>query len=702
MRTTPTSTVSPVTVAAERPTMAAAPPTPPARAGVAIYAAVTAALFALHLVLSRSMDGFLLADGTGYLANARWLVGEAGSTWQGPAAFYNAGWSIVMAPVYLFTSSPDAVHVAVLIVNALLASLSFVAYAALAEIGFGLGRRTAVLAGVVAATYPAVLLQASFEWSESLFHLLFPVLLLAILRLLRTTTALAAVGAALAAAALNLTHPKGLGPLAALAVAFAVLGVRRAVPRSTMVAGLATIAIAFVATRVLHGALQDAMYDRSAAAIEGDVLGRITDPKLVWGAFRAFWGQLWYLTVATVGLFPLGIAALVGHRDRRFAGITMGTALAVLAASCLQMSDGTRVDHMVYGRYDEGFVPALLVAAVAGLVVHRQRVLRLLPIAAGIAAVSGVLTVVLNGGEKFAGNVMPLNVVGVLVYRTAENHIDVLVVTLLASIPLVALAFAARQSLHLALSLVVVFFVASSLSVEARTIRPFEDFWSSVTEIPEVVHDIGFEGPIGYDLAAYEVEAADLYQLELTDVGGLLFFDSRTSEHLPGSDLVIASPTWDLPGARLLFVETGPYPQALWVLPGDLQDELDASGAVLPAEHSAPLPDATQAATLTAERDGDRLTVHVRDDGGTWLPVGPIRGLVDGTVRLGSRWYVGDDIVAADTVELPRVLRKDDDVELELPIADLDAGTYDVVVSLRQEGIAWWDASAVRLRITLP
>jgi hypothetical protein len=665
-------------------------------------AIVVVVLVALHLVLSRSMDDFLLADGTGYLANARWLAGHAAGTWQGPAAFYNAGWSIVMAPVYLFTRSPAAVHDAVLVVNALLASLSFLAYRGLARRAFELEDPMATLAGLVAATYPAVLLQAGFEWSESLFQLLFPLLLLAVHWLLRRGSPAAGIAVGVAAGALNLTHPKGVGAVVAIGIGLVVLGVRRSVPRRSAVIGLVALVVVFVVTRLLHGALQDALYDKSASGIEGDVLGRITDPKLVWGAFQRLWGQLWYLTVASLGLFPLGVVTLVRRRDARFGAIALGTCLAILAASCLQMSDGTRIDHIVYGRYDEGFLPALLVAGVAGLWLHRHRAVRLAATGAALSLVLAVLALVLNGPDRFRGGpVMPLNVVGVLLYRGKVDEIDVLVVTLLALVPLLVIALVANRSIVIGLVVAIVFFAGSSLSVEARTIRPWEDFWSSVTAIPDVVHDIGWHGPVGYDLAAYDVDAADLYQLELTDVGDLLFFDSRTSEHLPGSDLVIASPTWDEPGARLAFVETGPYHQALWVLPGALQDELAADGALLPVEHSAPLTDAQQAATITAERDGDHLDVHVRDDGGTWLGIGPINGLVTGTVRLGSRWYVGDDVVATDTAELPRVLRRGDQIDLELPIADLDPGTYDVVVSLRQEGIAWWDASAVRLRVSV-
>ena len=72
------------------------------------------------------------------------------------------------------------------------------------------------------------------------------------------------------------------------------------------------------------------------------MLARLSDPVEVWGAFRAFWGQVWYATVATLGLAPLGALTLARHRDRRLAGLVLGTCLVMLAASCLQMSDGTR------------------------------------------------------------------------------------------------------------------------------------------------------------------------------------------------------------------------------------------------------------------------------------------------------------------------------------------------------------------------
>jgi hypothetical protein len=664
------------------------------RARLAI-AAVVVALVGLHLFLSRSMDGFLLADGTGYLANARWLVGKAGSTWQGPAAFYNVGWSIVVAPIYLFTRSPGAVHTFVLLMNAALASLSFAAYWAVAERVAALPRRTAIAAGLVAATYPAVLLQASFEWSESLFHLLFPLLVLALHRLVTRGSTAAAVTTGALAAALYATHPKGLGAVAAVGVALGVFAWRATVPRRSALIGLGTLVVAFALTRVLHGALQHALYDKSAAGIEGDVLGRLTDPTLVLGAFRRLWGQLWYLTVASVGLVPLGVLTIARRRDRAFSLVVLGTTLAMLAASCVEMSDGTRVDHMVYGRYDEGFLPALLVFGIAGLVVHRARIFRFAAVGAALSVVLAAIAFALNGPLRTHGNVMPLNVVGVLVYRTHVDRIDVVVVTVLALLPLGALALATqRRGATVGAAVLVAFFVASSASVEARTLRPWEDFWSSVTEIPEAIHSAGIDGPVGYDAAAgYDVDAIDLYQLELTDTRGLVRDLHRPLTIEPVTEA--ASRTH-----RIVFAETGPHHLALWAN-GAAIARLERRGFVLPVQTSAALPDSARRARL--RMSGDHVRVSHIGAGAPWLPVGPLPGVVNGTVRLGARWYDGNGTeVASQTAELPRMLLPGDSVDVPLRLrADLTPGTYRVVVALRQEGVAWWDDSAATVRIRI-
>lgn len=666
----------------------------------AALAAGGALLLALHAVLRWPVHDYLLSDTTGYLANARWLAGKAGDTWQGPSSFYHPAWSVLVAPIWALLDSPRSVQVGALTLNALLAAAVLPTAYAVGRRAFDLPARVALAGAAVAATYPAVLLLAGYEWGESLYQLLFLLFVLAAAAVLARPGIAPAAAVGFLGAALNATHPRGLGVVAVTGVFLLVLAYRRLLPRPAAAAGLAALVAVFLATRLVSAALLDAIYSDVSAGVEGDVLARLTDPALLWGAVKATIGQLWYLTVATLGLAPIGVLWLATSR-RLPTGlrlVTLAAALATLAASAVEMSDGTRVDHMVYGRYIEGLVPLLLVAGAAGVAAWRSQLPKLLAGVAALATVLGGLVVLLRGGDLLSGNVMPLNVTGVLVYRDQVSEIDVARVTVLAlAVTTVVLLVATRRAL-VGLGLAAALFAGSAVSVQARTLDPFDDYWGGVTEISEVVRLVSDDGPVSYDRGGYIPEAANFYQLELADRG------VRFTEGRPGTDLVIASPTW--PGAarydaRLVFVEVGPYDQALWVLPGALQDELARNGPLLPEQFSEPLPaparvqrvDADVPGTLDAgeERIVDVDVTHAGRRLG-WLAKDAVPGVVHGTVRVGARWYDGAGEVLGQTGELGRVLLPGESVTTELRlVAPERPGRYRLTIGLRQEGVVWFD-----------
>ncbi|MCU1352013.1 MAG: hypothetical protein JWM05_1222, partial [Acidimicrobiales bacterium] len=658
------------------------------------------------------VHGFLLSDTTGYLANARWLAGKAGDTFQGPTSFYHPAWSLLVAPLYLVMAAPRDVQLGALVVNALLATAVLPTAYLVGRRAFALPPRVALGAAAVAATYPAVLLLAGYEWGESLYQLLFLLFVLAAARVVSRPSTWSAVAVGVLAAACNATHPRGLGMVAVSVGFLGALAVRRQLPRAAAAFGIGTVVVLFAATRVLDHALLDAIYSPVSAGVEGDVLGRLTDPHLVWGAGKAAVGQLWYLTVATLGLAPIGALWLLTTRRLPTALrlVTLFACVGTLAASAIEMSDGTRVDHMVYGRYVEGIVPVLLIAGAAGLVAWRTVLPRLLAGVAVLAVGLAALLVLLRGGDVFGGNVMPLNVTGLLVFRSGHGpdvaRIDVARTTILALVATGGVLAVARWKALAGLALVAALFAGASATVQARTLRPFDDRWASFTEIPEAVRAVSDGGHVSYDRAAYDEpanqEAANFYQLELAD-RGVRFFDSRTGR--PRDALVIGSPTKPpVDGARLVFAETGYYTgQALWVTPGALQRRLAKAGDLFPADLTAALPAPVQHVTVglpdhlarEAHEVVDVDVTHV-DGAGAWRPLDVPLGYVAGSVRLGARWLDASGTeVLTQTAELPRVLLPGDSTTVELPlVAPTTPGRYRLEVGLRQEGLAWFPRPA--------
>ena len=646
----------------------------------AVLAAITLALLAVHAVFVHPVHGFMLSDTTGYLANARWLAGKAEMTWQGPTSFYHPGWSLLVAPAYLLFDRPRTVQVTALTINAFLAVAIVPAAYAMAKRAFRVPHHIALAGGMIAGCYPAVLLLAGYEWGEALYQLLFIAFVIAVARTHERPTAWNTIAVGALAAGMNATHPRGLGMVAVAGVWLLVVAWRQHVA----LAGVAALVVLFALTRVVDAALLDAIYSSRSAAVEGDVLGRLTDPHLVWGAVKAVIGQVWYLTVASLGLVPLGVLWLATSKriPRAVGWVTLASVAATLGASALEMSDGYRVDHMVYGRYMEGVVPALLVAGTAAVVAWRSILPRLL---AGLSAATGVVALVLvaiRGGDLFRGNVMPLNVTGILAYRNGVTVIDVARVTILALAITAAAWLLARWRPVAGLTAIALVFVASSASAQARTLDPFDDTWSAMTRIPDVVRDITDAGVVAYDRAAYDKEAANFYQLELAD-RGVRFVDSRRSR--PTTDLVISSPNWRRGqqwGARLVTAEVGEYDdQALWVMPGLLQDRVVSTGNVLPTDPAERLPAAATrqlvVVSVPASMDEqERVTLDVRV-----THVGTASGWRPGFMRLVARWDDG----SAQSADLNRALLPGESTTIDLPlIAPATPGRHRVTIGLEQ------------------
>jgi hypothetical protein len=668
-----------------------------------VLAGATVAVLALHVVLVWPVHGFLLSDTTGYLANARWFAGKAGETWQGAMSFYHPAWSILVAPLYLVFDSPRDVQVGALLLNALLASAILPLAYVVARRAFDVPPRAALGGAAIAALYPAVVLLAGYEWGESLYQVLFLLFVLAAAAVVAKPTTWSAVAVGVVAAACNATHPRGLGMVPVAFGFLAALAWRKQLPRVAAAAGIGALVVAFAATRVVDHLLLDAIYSKTSAGVEGDVLGRLTDVHLLWGGVKAAIGQLWYLTVATLGLAPIGALWLLTTKRLPTALrlVTLVACLATLAASSLEMSDGIRVDHMVYGRYVEGIVPVLLVAGAAGLVAWRTVLPRLLGGVAVLAVVLAVaLVVVRRGGDLFSGDVMPLNVLGLLPFRDGTGpdvlRIDVARTTILALVGAGVVVAATRWKAVAGLAVVAALFAGGAATVQANTLRPFDDRWAGFLQIPHAVRAVSDGGAVAYDRAGYEVYAAAFYQLMLSD-RGVRFFDSRDGQ--PFEDLVIGSPDRvPVDGARLVTAEVGPYGgQALWVAPGALQARLAREGFLLPEDPAAPIPDPEQRIRthVPARLDagaGRKLDVDVTHLGAgvAWHPLVDPR-YVTGAVRLSARWLdPAGTAVATDTAELPRVLLPGDAVHVALPITAPPAGTYRLEVGLRQEGGAWF------------
>jgi hypothetical protein len=699
-------------------------------APVVMLAAGMAALLVLQLTLLRSATGpWTTHDEAGFLAAARFFSGADVVPTLEPIPFYHPGYSLLLAPLDALIAAPGDVYRAAVGLNAVLAALQAVPLYALAR-NLRLEPWRAALAALAVAAYPAFLLDSQTAWAESLFQLLFACFALSAVLLARRPDAGRAALLAGLAGTLYMVHPRAAG-IVLLAVGFvAVLVLMRALaPRALAIAAAAAI-VPVALTHALKALLLDRIYAPDPAR-EGmaDILAPLGDPGRWDELLVNLAGQSWYLTAATLGLAPIGIA-LLGVRVVRAvrarrggldpeglaAGLLLLSCLSVLAASSLWIGvNVARVDHLIFGRYDEGIVAVpMLVALVAIL---RGERLRTLAAAGGAAALILALGAVLQaeyGPETLALPFAAVTVTGILAFLP-DRAFDLPAVAWSAAGATLALGVVATLSRRVAVTAVAAFFAVSALAVQDAHIRPYLDPQRDRVDLRHALAAIGPLGPISYDMAGnphFGTKLANAFQFWLNR-SRFTLFDSRLGQR-PATELVLAGRRWPAggaPGARAVFPEATSL-LTLWVLPGPTQDAFARRGMLLPEDPAAPLPaDAMRAGIAVPGRSALRLApgaarwvgVRVRHigAGSPWVPLAALADPPAGAIRVAASWHRLSPggrplrrVAAIQRAELPRTVLPGEAVDVRLPLAaagsggrPLAPGRYAVDVDLYQAGV---------------
>jgi hypothetical protein len=699
------------------------PPTVMLAAGMAV-------LLVLQLTLLRSATGpWTTHDEAGFLAAARFFSGADVVPTLEPIPFYHPGYSLLLAPLDALISSPGDVYRAAVGLNAVLAALQAVPLYALAR-QLRLEPWRAALAALAVAAYPAFLLDSQTAWAESLFQLLFACFALTAVLLARRPEARRAVLLAGLAGTLYLVHPRAAG-IVLLAVGFvAVLTLAKTLaPRALALAAVAA-AVPVALTFALKALLLDRIYAPDPAREGmGDIVAPLGEPGRWDELILNFAGQSWYLAAATIGLAPIGAALLAMRAARAFRpgpdGLDRdGAAMGLLLLSCLSVLTASslwigvniaRVDHLIFGRYNEGVVAVpMLVALVALLGGTRKRTLIAVGSAAALVLALGAALEAQYAPEQLGLPFAPVTVTGILAFMP-DRIFDVSAISWSAAGATLALGTAAALSRRVAAVGAAAFFAVTTLTVQDAQIRPYLDPQRDRVDLRHALVALGPLGPISYDLAGnphYGTKLANAFQFWLNH-SKFTLFDSRLGQR-PSSELVLAGRRWPAdgaPGARAVFPEATSL-LTLWVLPGPTQDALGRRGMLLPEDPAAPLPAAAMRAGIvvrgrtTLRLDPGRgryVGVRVRHlgAGSPWVPLAALAEPPAGAIRLSAAWHrIGPRgrpsprTAALQRAELPRTVLPGEAVDVRVPLVaagvdgrPLAAGRYAVDVDLYEDGV---------------
>jgi hypothetical protein len=686
---------------------------------------VCLALAALHLALSAPLRSpIVFGDEAAHLGIARFLAGRPpypllASPAMGWTPYYHFGYPLLLAPLARL-GGPLTLYHGALALNALALAGLYLILAFFAQRVLGLPRLDAGLAALAASLYPAFLIQGNIAWSESVLITVVALLPVAFYRLgERADRRGGALGAALFCALAAFSYAVHLRALALVPLAFlAVLVLWRTgrLPGRAVLAAALTTGAALLAIRAVDAVIVTRLWAGSRQRVTAlDLAARLADPVSLGHSLLALAGQLWYLTVASAGLFPLGVWVLVrtvrqGDTPARrlTAGFTLAVAAVILGTSALFFGEFTRGDTAIYGRYNEAFLAPFLVAGLAGFSgLVRQRFGRRLAAAALPVALTALLAAVVIGFQAkgvlaLVYNVM--NVVGIGSLTLAMGGIHLLRLSAIGIAAALAVHAAGLLRPRAAAVLAGLLFLAGGLSVQ-RWMVGTNQAGDAARSIPRAVRGLGVQ-EVAYDLSGFAADEYFAYQFRLGDVR-MNVFDIRRGP--PPDALVISNKSFGRarPGTRLVFPDRY-VDQALWVMPGALQDRLAHEGRLFPTDPAAPLPAAAcrshlawaGAAPPAVMHSGEvrtlRLRVAHRGSDAPWLPAGALK-TDGGAVRIATVWTHEGVKAAEPRTELNWAVVPGDEIVVDLPFAaaaadgkPLPPGRYEVRIGLVQELVLWF------------
>jgi hypothetical protein len=579
-------------------------------------------LVAVHIRLSwATWQPTVFMDELGYLGNARFLAGAGRLPNLQGFTFYHFGYSLLIAPAFWISANPLVAYKAVVVINGLLLSLLYFCYYYVLRRLFAYAAGPSAAAALVGSLYPAYLLQANMAWSESALILFYGLSVATFGAFLIRRSVATAVVFGFITAYCYAIHPRALPLVPVAFLAIIVLAVRGRLPKLQAATALAALIVTFASVRAVNHHLKELGWAGTDALTDSSLWAPLFAPGGLKYLLIAAAGQLLYLCQASYGLFTLGLLegirwlrsgrgpgiwTLLDEPPAAVVAFLMVTSLGILFASSVIMVgaipdpveevplDPVRGDHLIYGRYNEMFVGLYIVLGLASLQTIAATVRRSSRRIYGVLTGTAVLTLLVlgAGGTRFLERdyYMAVTIWGVFPVIRLVQFLPLsgwailaqkLVLGIVSLVSLAVFWAATRRGYRLAAGVVGLCFLASAAFGYYGFVCNIQQGARSVLPLPDHVAQLGGISRICYDMSYLQWPAYGGYQYLLPDVAFEQFHSDK--DEIPSCPVVVSGSDWkdaDRLGARLVFTEKDRN-NALWVLPGEVQDRLPPSGPFL-------------------------------------------------------------------------------------------------------------------------
>ena len=348
-------------------------------------------------------------DESAFLIAARVLAGGPATDFS-YSTLYQAGYPLLLAPVYWFTGNAVVIYHSVMVINSAVSAL-LMPLAYVAGLRLGLVRPAAYAVALVTALLPAGLFYAQYAMTDAIYPVLVLAFLLTVHSWLTARTArgqwAAAAGSALLAGYSYSVHSRGIVIVASYVVVAVLVTWRRLVPRRTVLAAGVVLVASLGAAVLLDRYLSATMYPEGARDLRAQMATTLHSVNGVLDVVEMAAGQLWRLVLDSWGVAGIGLIAAVSVIFRR----RFRADLRIMAAVCVAVTVVTAAtapaalpqdqsQTWASGRYLDGMIVTFFVAGAVVLLRARPRFILICTAGTAGLTVLCALTVYVYAGSS--------------------------------------------------------------------------------------------------------------------------------------------------------------------------------------------------------------------------------------------------------------------------------------------------------------
>ncbi len=461
-------------------------------------------------------------DEWGFLLNGQVIAGHP-EVQVPTGSFYPAGFGVVTGVLARLTGTMAGQYRATLVVNFLLCLVVAWLARRVAVRVFGMSGPTAWLAATLSFVAPGTVVSSLYSWPETAARAAFLLFVLGFHAVAEKRGSVRVLVFGLLVGFMPVLHGRFTLVLPVACGIVLWWGLRRDIARWVALLSCALTTAAYLTGRSLNAFVKRELYAQ-AWGQEDRLLKRIVNPSLWPALVRTMTGQTWYLVVTSGGLFAVAVfyvwrnlrsAPLRDSLDdpRRLTSLIIGASTLLLVfTGGLQLLYGSRGDHLVYGRYVEILVPALLVTGCAA-VDAMPRAARRAWLASAVASVAiAAFYVLIDFGDGVKGgwvrhNIVYPNIVGLDAIRYLVRPGLLTWGCAIGAVTVVLWWMSRAADMRAVVAVIVLLAVSSTWSI-TRTLPGRTDELESTTVIPAYVKEhggtlIGYDGQVPNDAMYY-------------------------------------------------------------------------------------------------------------------------------------------------------------------------------------------------------